>query len=399
MEQIIESILDNDLYKFTMGQVIFNQYPTAEVEFQFINRGKTKFIPGIAAELTKQIQYLSNVRMTEDEFNWISKIRYIKLTYAEWLYGFFKLNPNQVQIEEVYNISNGELNLRVKAIGTWRTAMFWEIIILSLISEIHYKMNGIYDLADWDRFADNTEKKAKRLNQSGIKIADFGTRRRFAFKSQDIVVNVFKQYDNFVGTCNPYLAKLHSVTPIGTSAHESVMGMQALHGIRGCNKSWLDSWVKEFNGDLGIALTDTITTDSFLKDFDLKQSTLYNGVRHDSGCPFEFGEKIIQHYKNYRIDPKSKTIVFSDGLNIDKAIEINNYFNGRINVSMGIGTHLSNDFYYKNGNKIDALNIVMKPSRFKFNDKWVDVVKLSDNKCKYTGNEEAIKHALYELNV
>lgn len=392
MTPILKSVLDNDLYKFTMGQVVFNQYPSAEGEFRFINRGKTAFAPMLAELLKEQVKLAGSLKMTKEEFDWLSSIRFIKPTYAEWLYGYFQLDPEMVSI----SMNNGELEVVAK--GPWRKVMFWEIAILSMISELYYTFACENVEIDWDRYRKDTWDKARKMDAAGLKVADFGTRRRFSRRSQNMVVDIFKHFpETFLGTCNPHFAHLHKVTPLGTYAHECMMAMQALHGVRGCNKAWLEAWVREYNGDLGTALTDTVTTDVFLRDFDLKQANLYTGVRHDSGDPFVFGEKIIRHYKSLRIDPTSKVIVFSDGLDVDKAIRLHQYFQGRIKVTAGIGTNLSNDMYDTAGNKIKPLNIVMKPTSFKFNDGWQNVVKLSDIPEKYTGDKKAIEHALYEI--
>ena len=383
---MIRSFFDTDLYKITMGQVVLNQFPEVEVVYQFINRNKTPFPKGFAGTLKRYVERcLPDMRPDKSEIGWLkANVRYLKHTYLDWLKGY-QFDPAEVRIEQ----EDG--NLAVVVSGPWYRTIYWEVPLLAVISELYYEESKIKPCKDWE---ERIDQKGEILTCHGCHWADFGTRRRFSYDVQDEVCRHFHKLQGFLGTSNPCLAMKYNVRPMGTYAHEAVMAMQVRHGFNYCNAAWMEAWVKEYQGDLGIALPDTVTTDYFLKhQFNMMFSKLFDGIRHDSGDPFEFGEKVIKHYQGLGIDSRSKRLVFSDGLNAQKLVELNHRFNDRIMVSGGIGTNLSNDVGAK------PLNIVMKLTHADFGWGPVATVKLSDEPGKYTGDEARIKRAKEDLKI
>lgn len=387
---IIKSILDNDLYKFTMQQAVLELFPDTKVKYKFKNRGKEKFNRIFLNKFKKEIEKLEKLSLTNKEYNFLkNNCKFLKPQYLEFLKNYrYKKN-------EVIPALDKDNNLILSIEGYWYSTILWEVPLLSLISELYYK----YVDKNWNF---NIKKqfhlfneKINKLTINECKFADFGTRRRRSYENQNNLICNFKKYNTkynkkyFVGTSNVYLSKKYDLKPIGTMAHEWIQAMQSLESINHCNYFALQNWVKVYNSQLGIALTDTVKTDMFFKNFNRRMSMLYDGIRHDSGDPFIFTEKTIKHYKDMNINPMYKTIIFSDGLNIDKAIKIKKYCEGKINCSFGIGTHFTND-----GFKNNALNIVTK--LYSVNN--FPVVKLSDVEGKENGNQEAIKNMKWIVN-
>jgi nicotinate phosphoribosyltransferase len=376
MPPLIPSLLDNDLYKFTMGQVT-HDFTEAVVRYRFINRDKREFRPGFADELRAHVDAMVDLKLSTEEFEWFrSCAPWLRLGYLQWLRQF-RYDPGQVRIEQ-----HGP-DLLVTVEGPWFEAIYWEVPLLALISELHFK--DATPAPDWEA---RLKSKAARLSSAGVSWIDFGTRRRFNLAVQDRVCAVGKQFaPHFRGTSNPYLAMRHGLAPQGTFAHELPMALQAKVGVRSCNRAAMDVWVRHYRGDLGIALTDTVTTNVFLRDFDKYYAKLFDGVRLDSGDPVEVGEAFLAHYERLKIDATSKVLVFSDSLNTDKAIALHERFKGRVKTTMGIGTHLSNDVGHK------PLNIVIKLTEADFGDGWVGLVKLSDDTGKHTGDPNDVDAA------
>ena len=386
----IKSILDNDLYKFTMQQAVLELYPNAQVEYRFKNRGLHRFNEEFLSELQTHIIWMENFTVSDYEAEYISQLPFFKPAYVNYLKNY-KFNPDEVEV----SLTEDD-DLEIKINGPWHSTILWEVPLMSLISELYFKMID----TQWNdnlssrvtQTMDLAERKRIRLYNNNVIHADFGTRRRRSREIQWDVVSTLNENEGplgkkFVGTSNVYFAMQLGVKPIGTMAHEWIMGVSALSGLRYANRSALYKWQKVYNGDLGIALTDTFGTEAFFRDFDPFLSKLYDGVRHDSGDPYKFGEKVIEHYKSHRIDPTSKTIVFSDGLHTDLAIDLNKYFHGKIKTSFGIGTHFTNDF---EGSK--PLNMVIK--LWSVND--IPVVKLgeySENPGKVMGDDAAVRVA------
>ena len=380
---IITSMLDDDLYKFNMGSVVFHLFPRAVVRYEFINRGKTEFPEGFAELLKTQLQFMSRLKTTDDEAVWLKKIPYMRPTYVEWLKGY-QMNP-----DEVYVTQNGG-NLKIIIYGSWYRTIFWEVKLMAVISELYFAMTGQDKSGDW---VSRIDKKAQKLSNANCHWIDFGTRRRFSAEVQDGVVYVMKTFKGFLGTSNPYLAYKYGITPHGTYAHESVMAMSALYGVRMANKMWMKHWSDHFEGNIGVALTDTFTTQTFLQSFGTYEAHLFDGLRQDSGDPYEWGNRMAEHYKKLGIPSANKRFVFSDNLNTDKYIALENYFRDVSQPCGGIGTHFSNDVGVK------PLNMVIKMTGADFGNGMVNVVKLSDDIGKHTGNPEAIEMAKKELGL
>ena len=393
MEAIIKSLLDNDLYKFTMQYAVVKLFPNAKVRYTFILRSKIGFPEGFANELRQQISFMEGLRLTSEEKKFFSeKSYYIDPTYFDFLSGY------KYDAWEVGVIQQGE-ELQINIEGYWYRTILWEVPILALVSELYFKMTGtsISILPPGNREEVN-QKKAAIFNYANIKVADFGTRRRFSYDVQKEMVETLSSRMTkglFVGTSNVHFAHLFNLTPIGTEAHEWFMFHGAKYGFQMANELGLKHWADVFKGSLGTALCDTYTTESFLKAFDMKYAKLYDGVRQDSGDVYEFAEKIIAHYKKLGIDPLSKTIVFSDSLDPEKAKQISNWCNGKIKCSFGIGTNLSNDV------GVTPLNMVIKMSAAKPTpeDEWIPTIKLSDVAGKHTGDVKMIEVCKYLLNI
>ncbi len=390
MEQIINSILDNDLYKLTMQMAVVKKFPYAKVQYGFINRGKTSFPEGFAEELRKQIKYMEKLKLTKLEKKFLEKrCYYLDPTYLDFLSGY------RYDSTEVGVIQKGGV-LEISIAGYWHRTILWEVPLMALISELYFKMTNQVPWDEIKRTKNNNEKKQLFLI-NGLHYADFATRRRNSYMVHDEVVGNFadKFNKNFVGTSNVHLAHKYNVNPIGTHAHEWFMFHAAKYGYKMANHLAMENWTDIFRGDLGIALPDTFTSDSFFKtSFDKKFSKLYDGVRHDSGDALEFTDKVIAHYDKMGIDPKTKVIVFSDSLNPQRAVEIKEYCRGKIMCSFGIGTNFSNDV------GLIPLNMVIKIIEAKpEGEEWHHCIKLSDSEGKHTGVKKEIEIAKYVLNI
>ncbi len=386
---IIKSIIDNDFYKFTMQFGVTKLYPDVMARYKFINRGEHQFPEGFAEELQKEINAMASLALTKDEKNFFTtNCPYLSPAYLDFLQGY-RYDPNEVKITQ-----NGT-DVEVHVEGYWYRTILWEVPILCLISEIFYKLTNAQRISN-EEITKRTSDKVDLYNRLGVTVAEFGTRRRHSYEVHDVVMKELTNHKgkSFVGTSNVHFAHKYGVKPIGTHAHEWFMFHGARYGFKIANSISLDRWVKVYYGDLGIALTDTYTSDVFFGQFDKKLSKLFDGVRHDSGDPIEFGEKTIAHYEKMGINPLFKTIIFSDGLNSEKVEMITKAFKGRIGLSFGIGTNLTNDTDLK------PMNIVMKLTEISSIDiKWTGVVKLSDEKNKHTGTPRMIALAKEMLDL
>ncbi len=350
---IVESLLDTDLYKFNMDQVIFHKHTDLCGQYYFKCRNKgVVFTKEMAEEINAQIDHLCSLRFRKNELEYLRSIRFIKADYVEFLRLWHPIRDYvKVDLD-----SDGELSVVVD--GPLFSAMQFEIYLLEIINEVYFRM--AYDYDELRRSAEERlEAKIKAFNDGTytFKFAEFGCRRRLSREWEDVVVRRFcRETKNCVGTSNVYLAMKYNVTPIGTYAHEFVQMYQGIDSIplAYTNHYAMQDWYDEYKGDNGTALTDTITTDLFLLDFDRSMVNNYTGVRHDSGDPYVWGEKIIKHYEKYGVDPRTKLLLFSDSLDFDRAQKLHDYFKDKTKVSFGIGTFVSNDTY------ADALNIVIK---------------------------------------
>ena len=384
----LKSILDNDFYKITMQNAVVKLFPSQNVKYEFINRGKHQFPEGFATALRSAVNAMAQLQLTTEEKAFMAKTcPYIDLPYLDFLEGYH-YDPSEVTIEQHEN------EIKVTVEGLWYRTILWEVPLLALISELHYEMNHMERNSN-ETVIETTLEKAHKLNELGVTFAEFGTRRRHSYKVQDIVVNALNKKDStFIGTSNVNFAMKYGVKPIGTHAHEWFMFHAAEYGFKMANKIALEHWTDIYRGDLGVALSDTFTTDVFFQQFDKMFTKLFDGVRHDSGDPLEFTDKTIAHYQKNGINPLYKYIIFSDGLNLEKVEEITKYCNGKIGISFGIGTNLTNDVGLK------PMNIVMKLIGVQAENKeWIPTVKLSDEHEKYTGDPKMIELAKAFLRI
>lgn len=383
---IIRDLLDNDLYKFTTMNAVQKKFPNAEVLYRFVNRGKTPFPEGFAEALRKEVDTLSSLSLTAEAEEYMRKKCYFfEPVFIDLLKGY------RFNLAEVVITQEGT-SLEVEIRGLWYRTVLWEVPIMAIISELYFKMTG----QKTDDYKPRIVAKAQEFVNMGAEVSEFGTRRRFSYEVQDNLVGLLKEHmgKNLLGTSNVYLAMKHDLTPLGTHPHEWFMYHGAHYGYRMANSIGLESWVDVYQGNLGIALTDTYTSDNFFQSFSTKYSKLFDGVRWDSGNPFEFTDKVIDHYIKNRIDPKTKTIVYSDGLDMEKVKEIKAYVNGRIHEAYGIGTYLSNDVGVKPLNMVIKL-FAAKPAGW---SSFVPTVKLSDVEGKHTGIPEEIEMCLRTIN-
>lgn len=376
---IIKHFTDNDLYKFSVMLAIQRLYPWAYVKYEFINRGGTDFPEDFANKLKEEVSTMAKLKMTKEEKMFITKrCYYFDPFFIDFLEGY-QYDPSEVNIMQ----TGGELKVEIE--GYWYRTVLWEVPLMAIISELYFKMTGVSPLS----IEDKAIWKAKQLKDMQADFSDFGTRRRFSFDVHDKVIASFKENagDYFKGTSNVYLAMKYNTTPIGTMPHEWFMFHGAIYGYRAATAKALEAWVDAYQGSLGISLTDTYTTDIFYESFNLKQAKLFDGVRWDSGDPLEYTDKTIEFYKKNRIDPLSKTIVYSDSLDLDKVKEIKQYVNNRVHDAYGIGTYFTNDVGAK------PLNMVIKLTQVKYNKqlKYQYAVKLSDVAGKNTGNPQEIE--------
>ncbi len=374
------SILDNDFYKFTMQYAAVKLYPDTLVKYEFINRGEHEFPDGFAEALTERIKGMCRLTLTSEEKSYLKiTCPYLNPAYLDFLQGY-RYDPSEVEVEQ-----NGK-DLKVKIQGYWYRTILWEVPILSLISELYYELTRQKRDSD-EKVIETVKNKARFYQQLGVKVAEFGTRRRYSYEVHKLVARALKEFggNSYVGTSNVHLAMLTDVKPIGTHAHEWFMYHGARFGFKVANGVSLDRWVNVYHGDLGIALTDTYTSDVFFTQFNKKLAKLFDGVRHDSGDPIEFAKKTIAHYQKMGINPLHKTIIFSDGLNLEKVKTISEALQGKIGISFGIGTNLTNDVGLKPMNIVLKLISIAEPDL-----PWTNVVKLSDEKGKHTGDPKMI---------
>ena len=389
---IIQSVLDTDLYKFTTSYAYSKLYPRAYGQFRFIDRGKTTYPQGFAEELKKEIKEMSKLALTKDEASFLYReLPYLPPTYIDFVRGF-RFDPEEVKVEQ-----DAEGHLSIIAEGLLYRVTLWETPILALVSELYYKMLSAQP--DMEYTERTIISKARKLAEHGITFSMFGMRRRFSAAIEDRVTELLKEHaaGYLFGTSNVYYAYKHGLRVSGTHPHEWIQFHGAMFGYKMANYMAMEDWINVYDGDLGTVLTDTYTTDVFMRNFSKKHAMLFTSLRHDSGDPLQFTEKVIARYRELRVDPTIKYIIFSDGLDPERAIEIANYCKGRIGASFGIGTNFSNDV----GNGVRPMNIVMKLWKCKMTEKerWNPCVKLSDVNGKHTGEPEEIELAQRTLGL
>lgn len=382
---IIESLLDTDLYKFTMMQAVLHQFPGAQVQYRFKCRNPGVNLARFASEIQHEIELLCRLRFTEEELAYLRGLRFIKSDFVDFL-GLFQLNPKYVHLQP---LPNGELSLEIE--GPWLHTILFEIPLLAIVNEVYFRNTQPEpDYAQGRVRLQDKISQLKGVGLSALKIADYGTRRRFSrqwhhevlqtLASQlGVVKPVGASKSQFAGTSNVHYARTLGYTPLGTMAHEYLQAAQALGPrLRDSQTYAFESWAREYRGDLGIALSDVYGMSAFLRDFDMYFCKLFDGARHDSGDPFNWGERMLEHYQRNRVDPRTKVLIFSDGLTIPRTIALYQQFHGRCQLAFGIGTNLTNDLGY------EPLQIVIKMTRCN----GQPVAKLSDTPSKNMCDDE-----------
>lgn len=371
---IITSLLDTDLYKFTMMQVVLHQFPGAQVEYKFKCRNPGVPLAPFVDQIRQEIRSLCSLSFKETELQYLRSLRFIKSDFVDFL-GLFKLNEKCIQVTA---LPSGEIDITIR--GPWLHTILFEIPVLAIVNEVFFRnTQKVPDLMEGRRRLDTKIAQLKVPGLETLKIADYGTRRRFSRAWHEEVLRVLSARlgtgpdGQFAGTSNVYYAYSLGLTPLGTMAHEYLQAAQALGPrLRDSQVFAFESWAKEYRGDLGIALSDVYGFNAFLRDFDLYFCKLFDGARHDSGDPFTWGERMIAHYQHNRVDPKTKTLIFSDSLTVPRTIELFEQFRGRCQLAFGVGTNLTNDLGY------EALQIVIKMTRCN----GQPVAKLSDSPGK-----------------
>jgi nicotinate phosphoribosyltransferase len=350
-DPIVKSLLETDLYKFNMHQVMIHKHMDLSGEYIFKCRNENiVWAQEMVDEINAQVDHLCTLKFTDDELNYLHTIRFLKPDYIEFLRIW---HP----IRDYVKISLEGTELKIAVTGPLFNVMHFEIYLLEIVNEVYFRMKYDYnELLKEAKAKTDAKVEAFKSGKYTFNFAEFGARRRLSGENQDYAVKQLLTTGHEVGTSNVYLARKYNIKPIGTYAHEFVQMYQGISTIPLAYTNYyaMKDWFDEYNGDNGTALTDTLTTDLFLRDFDFLQASVYSGLRHDSGDPYEWGEKIIARYKKLGIDPKTKTLLFSDSLNFDKAQKLYDYFKDRTKVSFGIGTFISND------TDVDPLNIVIK---------------------------------------
>lgn len=380
---VLHTLLDTDAYKLHMQQAVFHHYYDVQVAAEFRCRGDD--LLGIYADtIREQVDAMQHLTLQDDEYQWLSGLPFFKADYLDWLRNF-RYNPEQVTVTN----NNGRLHIRLS--GPWREVIMWEVPLLAVISEIVHRyrspeMGVEQALATLESKLIDFNQMTESLDMSRFRLMDFGTRRRFSREVQQAIVERLQQEPWFVGTSNYDLARRRNLTPMGTQAHEWFQAHQQISpDLATSQRAALAAWLDEYPDQLGIALTDCITMDAFLRDFGPEFADRYQGLRHDSGDPVEWGEKAIAHYQKLGIDPLTKVLVFSDNLDLAKAVDLYRQFSSRVNLSFGIGTRLTCDIP-----QVKPLNIVIK--LVECNGK--PVAKLSDSPGKTICHDKAFVRAL-----
>ncbi len=391
MRQIITHFTDDDLYKFTMCCAVIDNYPRTQVKYQFIDRDNTIYPPGFAEKVMEQIAMLENVVISDEEIEFMRRrCNYI----PSWFYSFLKGFRYDRRWVNATQDNDGHLSIEFE--GAWSDTILLEVKVLAIVSELYYIETGECSGMDLSSYYDKSYAKAQRLIENGCVFSDMGTRRRASFDVQDTVIRAMKDCQGkvagsgrFVGTSNVYFAMKYDLVPIGTMAHEFICAIAGMYGPLMANHIAMTKWAKTYRGALGTYLYDTYGWRIFSLNFSEDFANMFKGLRVDSGDNYEQLDLIIEKYRSLNIDPKSKQIIFSNALNVEKAIEIQKFAAEFCQPSFGIGTHFTNDF-----SNIKARNIVIKLTAVKITESWpfyCDTCKLSEDKGKYTGKKETVE--------
>lgn len=386
---MIHTILDTDLYKFTTSYAYIKLFPYAMGTFSFKDRDETVYTEAFLSKLKAKVANLANVALTDKELEYMThNCRFLPRVYWEWL-SSFRFQPEKIDI-----YLDEEHHLNIKITDYLYKSTLYEVPLLAIVSEIKNQIQG--NVANTEEIICKLSEKVILSNEHQLSFSEFGTRRRFSFDVQDRVINYLKKSAHYcTGTSNCYFAMKYEMKMMGTHPHEWFMFHGAQFGYKHANYIALENWVNVYDGDLGIALSDTYTSDIFLTNLSRKQAKLFDGVRCDSGNELEFIDKLTARYKELGIDSTTKTIVFSNALDFGKALEIQEYCRGKIRCAFGIGTNLTNDTGFK------PSNIVMKLTQCKMNvnQEWRECVKLSDDIGKHIGSPEEVRACLHDLRL
>lgn len=386
---IVKTLLDTDLYKFTTSYAYIKLFPYAMGTFTFNDRNETKYTDSFLEALKEEIAHLSQLRLKDEELEYMTRnCRFLPRVYWEWL-SSFRFDPDKIDIhlDEAHH-------LHLEVTDFLYKVTLYEVPLLAIVSEIKNRFSG--NIADTDGILRKLAEKVELSNRHHLLFSEFGTRRRFSIDVQETVIRSLKETAQYcTGTSNCHFAMKYGMKMMGTHPHEWFMFHGAQFGYKHANYMALENWVNVYDGDLGIALSDTYTSGIFLTNLSRKQAKLFDGVRCDSGNEFDFIDKLTARYRELGIDTTTKTIVFSNALDFTKALEIQEYCQGKIRCSFGIGTNLTNDTGFV------PSNIVMKLTLCKMNvnQEWRECVKLSDDEGKHTGSPEEMQACLYELGL
>lgn len=399
MRQIIQHFTDDDFYKFTMCCAAIKNFPRTQVRYCFNDRNNTVYPPGFTEELRHQIKMLESVVITDEEIAFMRRrCRYIPAWFYSYLKGF-RYDSSWVRVNQD---EDGHLDIMFE--GCWSSTILLEVKVLAIISELYYIMTGEDKSFDYDSYYAKSRHKAQRLIEAGCTFSDFGTRRRASFKAQDTAIRAMKECQQsltgpgkFTGTSNVYFAMKYDLVPIGTMAHELICAIAGMYGPQMANYLAMKTWADTYRGSLGTFLYDTYGWRIFSLNFSEDYANMFKGLRVDSGDNFRELDLITSKYRDLHIDPRTKQIVFSNGLDVDGAIEIQKYAQNKCIPSFGIGTHFTNDF-----DGVRPMNIVIKLVAVKITESWpfyCDTCKLSEDPGKYSGNKTVVDRFLEILHL
>ncbi len=399
MRQIINHFTDDDLYKFTMCCAVIDNFPRTQVKYKFNDRDNTIYPKGFAEALSEQITMLENVTITDEEIDFMRR----KCTYIPaWFYSYLKGYRYDHRWVTVSQDEDGHLDIEFE--GCWSDTILLEVKVLAIVSELYYMMTGEDSKLDYESYYQKSWDKAKRMLDAGCVFSDFGTRRRASFKAQETVVKAMSDCQRssaaegkFIGTSNVYLAMKYDLTPVGTMAHELICAIAGMYGPQMANHLAMETWAKTYRGALGTFLYDTYGWRIFSLNFSEDYANMFKGLRVDSGDNYQQLDLIVNKYKSLNIDPHSKQVIFSNGLNVDEAINLQHYASGKCLPSFGIGTHFTNDFP-----GIKPRNIVIKLLAVKITESWpfyCQTCKLSEDHGKYTGDPATVRRFLETLHL
>lgn len=399
MEPIIRHFTDDDLYKFTMCCAVIDNYPRAQVKYSFIDRNNMVYPDGFAGELARQIAFLEDLRITDEEIAFMRRrCRYL----PEWFFTYLKGFRYDRRWVNVNQDAAGHLSVDIE--GAWSNTILLEVKLLAIISELYYHMTGQAGRLDYNECERRAAKKAGCLIGAGCVFSDFGTRRRASFASQDCVVRAMSGINScmngpgrFAGTSNVYLAMKYDVVPMGTMAHELICAMAGMYGPQMANYLAMKVWASTYRGALGTFLYDTYGWDIFSLNFSEDYANMFKGLRVDSGDNRQELRRIVDKYRSLGIDPRSKQVVFSNALDTDAAIELQRYAEGLCQPVFGIGTHFTNDF-----EGVRPLNIVIKLFAVKITELWGfynQTCKLSEDAGKYSGDPAVVRRFMETLHM